>query len=540
MVNDKDIDKFKLTLLARDILKLGTLLSTNGLIVFLGCNVLPYRAEYPISDCFYDIICFLEELCIGMDCKRTFSILIKIIKKARKKYTPYKASAFISFWLYRHDQLDHNVIIEAAGTFTEIFSLLYRAAYTGNGQLADSSCSMLRADILSFQLFGQSCMGIITGHTPLEPKDFPHRSPTFDAWLKSFLIAGRENYVQIVRSLCNFYGNKNVLDVFGLDDTNSIDQLAAIVEKEHAKKTSSFSETALEQLHKRFNGLAEQVKLNRYNWNTVDVKNTLTILNHIIIHIYDHACVTAPLDESRMFFAPLRVHAGHWTAFRENRIWKTDEFTLQELKEIFESAQVKSILRKRRFTVSENGTVLRLIKHYFGITHIYVAEVHRNEMHYIWVTARCMPGENSFYTHLFIPINNLSNCIPFMLYNCDFYLLLFLLHWFDLIDDFMSAINTLVVGHKLLSQINEAIALLSSLEIMYSDSLSGLPRENRTHVDFDSTSYDTEIKQIDWFTRYLPPGAVASREAIKNAKEKFLDLPEGKTFVSSHERHICV
>lgn len=182
----------------------------------------------------------------------------------------------------------------------------------------------------------------------------------------------------------------------------------------------------------------------------------------------------------------------------------------------------------------------------FLVESMYVTEVHKGNLHYIWATAKIpMENQKPIYRNYMLPIENIGEGIKYLEYCSDYNVLLLLLNWLGLdleqctpasYTDEAEALTSCFVVKK-----SEFIkSMLSHGKITYYRTKT--TKDNREDIVFGTylnkcaSEYVIEMKEIGEFIRRLPAGQNASDEAIQKARKFCIDLPRGYTFVSGFTR----
>ncbi len=76
--------------------------------------------------------------------------------------------------------------------------------------------------------------------------------------------------------------------------------------------------------------------------------------------------------------------------------------------------------------------------------------------------------------------------------------------------------------------------------VCYSYKNTGSNKNGRRSCRYVKEEYKEELRSRSGYIRRLPEGQSASVEAVQTARELGLDLPEGRTFVRSHDYHVYV
>ena len=76
--------------------------------------------------------------------------------------------------------------------------------------------------------------------------------------------------------------------------------------------------------------------------------------------------------------------------------------------------------------------------------------------------------------------------------------------------------------------------------VCYSYKNTGSNKNGRRSCRYVKEEYKEELRSRSGYIRRLPEGQCASVEAVQTARELGLDLPEGRTFVRSHDYHVYV
>ena len=76
--------------------------------------------------------------------------------------------------------------------------------------------------------------------------------------------------------------------------------------------------------------------------------------------------------------------------------------------------------------------------------------------------------------------------------------------------------------------------------VCYSYKNTGSNKNGRRSCRYVKEEYKVELRSRSGYIRRLPEGQCASVEAVQTARELGLDLPEGRTFVRSHDYHVYV
>ena len=76
--------------------------------------------------------------------------------------------------------------------------------------------------------------------------------------------------------------------------------------------------------------------------------------------------------------------------------------------------------------------------------------------------------------------------------------------------------------------------------VCYSYKNTGSNKNGSRSCRYVKEEYKEELRSRSGYIRRLPEGQCASMEAVQTARELGLDLPEGRTFVRSHDYHVYV